>query len=59
MIYYAKIFIWNRIPFSFYVDEETNTSISTIVTNKHVIENAINGKLLSAGNNKHERKLIK
>lgn len=31
--------------FSFCIDKEANTSIPTIVTNKHVIKNAINGKL--------------
>lgn len=38
--------------FSFCVDEKENTSIPTIVTNKHVIKNAINGKLRFSLRNK-------
>lgn len=38
--------------FSFCVDEKTNTRIPTIVTNKHVIKNAINGNLRFSLKNK-------
>lgn len=38
--------------FSFCIDKEANTSIPTIVTNKHVIKNAINGKLRFSLRNK-------
>ena len=43
--------------FSFCVDEKTGARIPTIVTNKHVIKNAINGKLRFSLRNKNIEQL--